>query len=58
MGELTEALNTVIRITAGNFRLIDRLFSQITRIMKVNKLKTINKEVVEAARKCMIIGDR
>lgn len=53
-----EALNTVVRITAGNFRLIDRLFSQITRILRINRLKTINKEVVEAARKCLIIGDR
>ncbi|MFC3562679.1 AAA family ATPase [Pedobacter jamesrossensis] len=51
-----EALNTIVRITAGNFRLIDRLFSQITRIIKINKLQCINKDVVEAARKCLIIG--
>lgn len=52
-----EALNTIVRITAGNFRLIDRLFSQIMRIIKINKLQAINKEVVEAARKCLIIGE-
>ena len=51
-----EALNTIVRITSGNFRLIDRLFSQIIRIMKINKLQAINKEVVEAGRKCLIIG--
>lgn len=51
-----EALHTIVRITAGNFRLIDRLFSQITRIIKINKLQVINKEVVEAAKKCLIIG--
>lgn len=52
-----EALNTIVRITAGNFRLIDRMFSQITRIIKINKLQAISKEVVEAARKCLIIGE-
>jgi len=51
-----EALNTMIRVTGGNFRLVDRLFSQIIRIMRINKLKLINKEVVEAARKCLIVG--
>ncbi len=51
-----EALNAIIRITRGNFRLIDRIFSQIIRILKINKLKAITKEVVEAATKCLIIG--
>lgn len=48
-----EALNTIVRITAGNFRLIDRLFSQIKRIIKVNKLEAINREVVEAFKKVL-----
>lgn len=47
-----EALNTIVRFTAGNFRLIDRLFSQIIRIIKINNLQAINKDVVEAARNC------
>ncbi|TDE11008.1 AAA family ATPase [Dyadobacter psychrotolerans] len=51
-----EAMNTIIRITGGNFRLIDRIFSQICRIMEINKLQTVTKEVVEAARKCLLIG--
>ena len=51
-----EALNTIIRITGGNFRLIDRLFSQIIRLIKVNQLTCINKEVVEAARKCLLMS--
>lgn len=51
-----EALNTIMRNTAGNFRLIDRLFSQISRIVKINNMQAINKEVVDAARTCLIIN--
>lgn len=53
----TEAITAVARITNGNFRLIHRLFSQIKRIMKVNNLISVSKEVVEAARDCMVIGN-
>lgn len=53
----SEAVAAVARITNGNFRLIHRLFSQIKRIIKVNDLTSISKEVVEAARNCMVIGN-
>ena len=53
----TEAVAAITRITNGNFRLVHRLFSQIKRIMNVNKLSSITKEVVEAAKDCLVIGN-
>ena len=53
----TEAMAAIIRITTGNFRLVHRLFSQIKRIMNVNKLSSITKEVVEAAKDCLVISN-
>lgn len=51
-----EAISTIIKITNGNFRLIQRLFMQIDRILEINQLKTITTEVVEAARDSLVIG--
>ena len=51
-----EAIKTIARITNGNFRLLHRLFAQIQRIQEVNKMKKITKEVVLAARNCLVIG--
>jgi DNA transposition AAA+ family ATPase len=46
----------IARITNGNFRLIQRLFSQIQRIMEINQLSRVTEEVVEAARESLVIG--
>jgi DNA transposition AAA+ family ATPase len=51
-----EAIAAVITVTAGNFRLIDRLMSQVRRIKELNQLRTVTREVVEAARDCLVIG--
>ncbi len=52
----TQAVASIVRITGGNFRLVHRLFVQIERILRINGLKSITAEVVEAARSVLVIG--
>ena len=51
-----EAMAAVIRVTGGNWRLLHRLMAQVERLLQINGLHTITKEVVEAARENLIIG--
>lgn len=51
-----EAITSIIKITGGNFRLIQRLFTQIERILEINNLETVTTEVVEAARDSLVLG--
>ena len=51
-----ETVAAIIRITSGNFRLLNRLLTQLERILEVNALHEATKAVVEAAREALAIG--
>ncbi|PWF82818.1 AAA family ATPase [Kocuria rosea] len=51
-----QAIAAVARITRGNFRLLERLFPQIERVLRINELQTITSDVVEAASSTLVIG--
>jgi DNA transposition AAA+ family ATPase len=55
-GPDAELLNTVARITGGNFRLIQRLFAQIERLMTVNHSAAVTAELVDAARESLVVS--
>jgi len=52
-----DALATLIRIAEGKFRLLQRLLQQISLVMQVNRLDKVTREVVEAARENLVIGN-
>jgi hypothetical protein len=58
LGDFTdnESVAAIIRITNGNFRLLQRLLGQVERVLQINELHLVTKEVVEAARELLIIG--
>ena len=52
-----EAMTTILHVTRGKIRLIERLMMQMEHIQVANQLQVVTKEVVEAARENLIIGD-
>jgi DNA transposition AAA+ family ATPase len=52
----TDAALTITRITGGNFRLIERLMTQVLRVMNINQLDDITPDVIEAARETLVVG--
>ncbi len=51
-----EGIAALVRVTGGNFRLLDRLLSQVGRILELNGLSAVTREAVEAAREVLVIG--
>ena len=40
----------------GNFRIVNRLIAQIKRVLDINQLTTITREISETAREGLVIG--
>ena len=51
-----DTISKLARATSGNMRTLNRLCLQIKRVMRVNSLDMITDDVVETARKALIIG--
>ncbi len=51
-----EAIATILRITRGNIRLIERLMMQVEHILVANQTQVVTKDVVETAQQNLIIG--
>ena len=51
-----EAIATLLRITRGNIRLIERLMLQVEHVLVANQRQVVTKDVVETAQQNLIIG--
>ena len=51
-----ELVGTIVRITGGNFRLIERLITQVGRLMDINGFDDISPDLITAARQTLVIG--
>jgi DNA transposition AAA+ family ATPase len=52
------AANAITGIPGGNFRRIERLMSQIARVLEINQLDVITPDVVNAARQTLVVGPK
>jgi hypothetical protein len=55
-GAEADVLSSIVRITGGNFRLVERLFAQIERVAQINALTTLTTDLVTAAQESLVIG--
>jgi hypothetical protein len=51
-----DVVTAITRVTRGNFRLVERLFAQIQRVVLINDLPAITPEVVAVASESLVIG--
>ena len=51
-----EVVATILRITRGNIRLIERLMMQVEHVLVANQTQIVTKDVVETAQQNLIIG--
>jgi Holliday junction resolvasome RuvABC ATP-dependent DNA helicase subunit len=49
-------VNAIARVRGGNFRLVERLFEQIQRVVQINELAVVTTDVVAAAGESLVIG--
>jgi hypothetical protein len=52
-----QTIAAIERITRRNFRLLERLFPQITRVLKINQLESNTDDVMEAAASILVVGN-
>ena len=52
-----ETVAMIIRMTEGNFRLLNRLLNQLERVLEINALREVTRAAVEAARQSLVIGE-
>jgi hypothetical protein len=55
VAELVDTV-AIIRITAATFRPLHHLLTQIIRLVEINALSHVTREIVEAARETLVIG--
>lgn len=51
-----ESVAAIIRITGGNFRLLNRLLTPLERILEINGLLAVTKAAVDTPRESLVIG--
>ena len=51
-----DIMSAIVRMTGGNFRLLNRLLTQIERVMQVNDTMEVSLAIVEAARESLVVG--